>query len=100
MADGAFSFSGSGQMGLVFAAKAGPSMTVAYGKLLVAEPYGFPPARERRENEKAPGWPTKACGESRPIAKSHSQSLISRKADVIPAAKSSSPRRRESRVIR
>ena len=28
-------------------------MTVAYGHLLVAEPYGFPPARERRENEKA-----------------------------------------------
>ena len=28
-------------------------MTVAYGNLLVAGPYGFPPARERRENEKA-----------------------------------------------
>ena len=50
---GAFLFSGSGQLGLVFPAKAGPYMTVAYGNLLVAEPYGFPPARERRENEKA-----------------------------------------------
>ena len=28
-------------------------MTVAYGNLLVAGPHGFPPARERRENEKA-----------------------------------------------
>ena len=27
-------------------------MTVAYGNLLVAGPHGFPPARERRENEK------------------------------------------------
>ena len=30
-------------------------MTVAYGNLLVAGPYGFPPARERRENEKGLG---------------------------------------------
>ena len=28
-------------------------MTVAYSNLLVAGPHGFPPARERRENEKA-----------------------------------------------
>ena len=40
-------------MGLVFPAKAGTYTTVAYGNLLVAGPYGFPPARERRDNEKA-----------------------------------------------
>ena len=40
-------------MGLVLPAKAGTYTTVAYGNLLVAGPYGFPPARERRENEKA-----------------------------------------------
>ena len=42
-------------MGLVFPAKVGTYMIVAYGNLLVAGPYGFPPARERRENEKALG---------------------------------------------
>ena len=36
-------------MGLVFPEKGGTYMTVAYGNLLVAGPYGFPPARERRE---------------------------------------------------
>ena len=40
-------------MGLVFPVKARTYMTVAYGNLLVAGPYGFPPAREGRENEKA-----------------------------------------------
>ncbi len=40
-------------MGLVFPAKAGTYTTVAYGNLLVAGSYGFPPARERRDNEKA-----------------------------------------------
>ena len=42
-----------GYMGPVFPAKAGIHITVAYGNLLVARLYGFPPARERRENEKA-----------------------------------------------
>ena len=49
-------------MGLVFPEKGGTYMTVAYGNLLVAGPYGFPPARERRENEKglqANGYPLK-----------------------------------------
>ena len=59
---GAFSFSGAGQMGLVFPAKGGPSMTVAYGNLLGAEPYGFPPARERPENEKALLYPFDSLG--------------------------------------
>ena len=49
----AFSFSGLGYMGPVFPAKAGIHITVAYGNLLVVRLYGFPPARERRENEKA-----------------------------------------------
>ncbi len=48
-----FSFSGLGYVGPVFPAKAGIHITVAYGDLLVARLYGFPPARERRENEKA-----------------------------------------------
>jgi hypothetical protein len=40
-------------MGPVFPAKAEAHMTVAYGNLLMAMLYRFPPARERRENEKA-----------------------------------------------
>ena len=40
-------------MGLVSPAKAGPYMTMAYGNFPMARLYGFPPARERRENEKA-----------------------------------------------
>ena len=40
-------------MCLVLPAKAGTYTTVAYGNLLVAGPYGFPPARERRDIEKA-----------------------------------------------
>ena len=51
--EGAFSFSGLGYIGPVFPEKGGTYMTVAYGNLLVAGLYGFPPARERRENEKA-----------------------------------------------
>ena len=51
----AFSFSGLGYMGPVFPAKAGIHITVAYGNLLVVRLYGFPPARERQENEKALG---------------------------------------------
>ena len=47
----AFSFSELGYVGPVFPAKAGIHITVAYGNLLVARLYGFPPARERREQD-------------------------------------------------
>ena len=40
-------------MGLVLPGKAGTYTTVAYGNLLGAGLYGFPTARERRDNEKA-----------------------------------------------